>query len=135
VLPPQRLSHWFNWGACGDTYCIEQIGGKFEIFYVERGQRGKTIQQIESETAACETFIAILNRERFSRGHCVGFFTVKSAAGALAERLTSLGIGIHRDAIPYSSSTDLRYKVFVFGRDKIRAQEIIDRETSSAKLT
>lgn len=118
-----------DWGACGDTYCIERIGGQFEIFYVERGQRGKTIQQVESESEACAAFLAVLGRERVSRTHCVGFFTTKSDADTLAERLVSAGIGIHRDAISYSSSSDMRYRIFVFGRDKIRAKEIIEHET------
>ena len=118
-----------GWGSCGDTFCIEKIGGQFEIFYVERGQRGKAIHRCESESAACEAFLAALDRERFSRAHCVGFFTNKSEADTLSERFDSAGITVHRDAIPYTSTTDMRYRVFVFGRDKIRAQEIIDDET------
>jgi hypothetical protein len=118
-----------GWEACGDTFCIERVGGKFEIFYVERGQRGQTIQQVESESEACAAFLTVLDRERFSRAHCVGFFTTKSDADTLAERLVSAGIGVHRDAIPYSSSSDMRYRIFVFGRDKIRAQEIIEHDT------
>lgn len=117
-----------GWGACGDTYCIEPANGQFEIFYVERGQRGKTIQQFESESEACVAFLAVLDRERFSRAHCVGFFIMKSDADNFTERLISANVGFHRDTIPYSSSTDMRYRVFVFGRDKIRAQKIIDRQ-------
>ncbi|MDB6029284.1 MAG: hypothetical protein JWM68_5507 [Verrucomicrobiales bacterium] len=114
------------WGVCGDTFCIERVGGQFEVFYVERGQRGEAIHRCESESAACDAFLAALDRERFSRAHCVGFFTTKSEADSLSERLVSAGITVHRDAIPYSSTTDMRYRVFVFGRDKIRAQKMID---------
>jgi len=117
-----------GWGACGDTYCIERVGGQFEVFHVERGQRGEAIHRVESESAACEAFLAVLDRERFSRAHCVGFFTTKSEADTLAERLGSTSITVHRDAIPYGSSTDMRYRVFVFGRDKLRAEEIIKHE-------
>src|SRR5881394_2329542 len=92
-----------GWGGCGDTFCIEKIGGQFEIFYVERGQRGEAIHRVESESAACEAFLTVLDRERFSRGHCLGFFTSKPDADVLAERLVSAGISIHRDAIPYSN--------------------------------
>ena len=107
----------FGWGACGDTFCIERIGGQFEIFYVERGQRGEAIHRCESESDACAAFLAALDRERFARAHCVGCFTTKSEADSLSERLVSSGIIVHRDAIPYSSTTDMRYPVFVFGRD------------------
>ncbi len=115
-----------GWRSCEDTFCIEKIGGQFEVFYTERGQRGKAIHRGESESAACEAFLAALDRGRFSRAHCVGFFTAKSEADSLSERLVSAGISVHRDAIPYSSTTGMRYRVFVFGRDKLRAQEIID---------
>ncbi len=117
-----------SWGACGDTFCIEMIGGQFEVFYVERGQRGEAIHRCESESAACDAFLAALDRERFSRAHCVGFFTSKSDADSLSERLACADITVHRDAIPYSSTTDMRYRVFVFGRDKLRAQAMIDHE-------
>lgn len=119
-----------GWSSCGDTYCIEQIRGQFEIFYVERGQRKEAIHRIENESAACEAFLAVLDRERFSRAHCVGFLASKVEADLLAERLVSRGIVVHRDAIPYSSSTDMRYRIFVFVRDKIRADEIIKHETN-----
>jgi len=114
-----------NWSACDDTYCLERIDGQFEVFYVERGKRGETIHRCENESAACDAFLAILDRERFSRAHCVGFFSTKTAADDFSERLVSAGITVHRDVIPYSNSTDLRYRVFVFGRDKIRAQDVI----------
>src|SRR5579859_5172472 len=81
-----------GWGACGDTFCIEKVGGQFEVFYVERGQRGDAIHRSESESAACDAFLAALDRERFSRAHCVGFFTTKSGADSLSDRLASAGI-------------------------------------------
>lgn len=121
-----------GWGACGDTFCVARVGSQFEVFYVERGQRGEAIHRCETEAAACDAFIAVLDRERFSRAHCVGFFTMKTEADMLLERLVSAGIIVHRDAIPYSSSTDMRYRVFVFGRDKIRAQEMIKHQIRPA---
>src|SRR5258707_12354569 len=101
-----------GWGACGDTFCIERIGGQFEGFYVERGRRGEAIHRCASESAACDAFLAALDRERFSRAHCVGLFTTKSEADSLSERLVSAGITVHRNAIPYSSTTDMRYRAF-----------------------
>ena len=115
-----------GWRAYHDAYCIERIGGQFEVFYTERGQRGAVIHRGESESAACEAFLAALDRSQCSRAHCVGFFTSKSEADSLSERLVSAGIAVHRDEIPYSSKTGMRYRVFVFGRDKLRVQEIID---------
>lgn len=114
-----------GWDVCADTFCIEKISRQFEVFYVERGQRGEAIYRSESEAEACDAFLALLERERFSRAHCVGFFETKPEADKFTERLVSAGINVHRDAVPYNSSTDLRYRVFVLGRDKLRVQEII----------
>lgn len=117
-----------GWESCGDTFCIDRVGIHFEVFYVERGQRGNVIRRCETEVAACAAFLEIIDREPFSRAHCIGFFTVQPEADALAQRLISAGIKVHRDAISYSSSTDMRYRVFVFGRDKLRAQELLRQE-------
>ena len=115
-----------GWNACGDAYCLEQTNSRYEIFYVERGQRGKTIQSFTNEDEVCRKFVGLLNQERFSKAHCIGFFTLKKEADSTAEQLACAGITVHRDTIPYSSSDDFRYRVFVFGRDKIRAKEIIN---------
>ena len=121
-----------GWKVCADAYCLEQTNYGHEIFYVERGERGKAIQNFTNEDEACRAFIKLLNQQQFSKAHCIGNFTLKEEADAIAEQLISTGITLHRDAIPYSSSVDLRYRVFVFGRDKIRAQEIINGQ---AKLS
>jgi hypothetical protein len=115
-----------GWKVCADAYCLEQTNSNYEIFYVERGQRGKAIQCSTNEDEVCRMFIELLNRERFSKAHCIGNFILKKEADAITEKLTSAGITLHRDTIPYSSSNDFRYRVFVFGRDKIRAQEVIN---------
>lgn len=116
-----------GWSNCGDAYCIDKIGSQYEVFYVERGERKQTFHCGDSESAACDAFLSFLDRERFSRAHCVGIFIEQSEADVLVKRLALAGIQVHRDVIPYSSSIDMRYRVFVFGRDKIRAQEMISK--------
>jgi hypothetical protein len=123
-----------DWGRCGDALCIEGIGGQFEIFYVERGERKETFGFYESEPAACEAFLALLNRDRFSRAHCVGLFSTKSEADRLSERLVAAGIVVHCDSIPFGSVTDMRHRVIVFGRDKIRAEEMIGQGSEPASI-
>jgi hypothetical protein len=118
-----------GWGDCGDTYCIDRVDGQFEVFYVERGQRGKPIHRVQTEAEACATFLDVLDHARFSRAHCIGSFTAQSEADALAQLLASAGIKVHRDAIPYGGPSDMRYRIFVFGRDKIRAEELIHLAT------
>jgi hypothetical protein len=114
-----------GWESCGDTICINRARDKFEVFYVERGERGKTFHIGENESDACKEFLSILDREPFSKAHCVGFFSMESDADRLAERLISGGIQIRKDAIPYGSLSDKRFQIFVFGRDKTHANKIM----------
>ena len=114
-----------GWAACADAYCLEQVGSRFEMFYVERGQRTDTIRCFEAESEACSAFIRRLDQERFSRAHCVGSFPDQVAADLLADKLTVAGITVHRDTIVHGGPADLRHRVFVFGRDKLRASELL----------
>ena len=115
-----------NWSGCGDSYCIDRVGEMYEVFYVERGQRNEATHRCVTEAEACSAILAELDRDRFSRAHCVGLFSAESEANVLAQQLGSAGIRVHRDSFLFSSPSDFRYRIFVFGRDKIRAEEVID---------
>jgi hypothetical protein len=121
-----------DWESCGDTFCIDRVGDRFEVFYVERGQRGAAIRSCDTEAAACEAFLAVLDGERFACAHCVGIFTAQSEADTLAQQLASATIKFHRDAIPYGGPLDKRHRIFVFGRDKIRFDELMHGKQSVA---
>ena len=118
-----------NWSGCSDSYCIDRVGEKFAIFYVERGKRDDPVHCYETEEEACDAFLAELDRDRFSRAHCVGIFTTQSQADALALWLDSVGITFHRDANLVAS--EHKYSVAVIGRtakkNRIAMESYADR--------
>jgi hypothetical protein len=120
-----------NWSHCGDTFCIEHTPSGYEAFYVERGKRSDPIWIESSEAAACRAFLALLDRERFSRSHCIAFTKERSEIEAIEQKLVCHGIQFTRNDIPvFGGPNDPRYRLFVIGRDKI----IIDQLISSGQI-
>lgn len=89
-----------SWSGCGDTYCIEQIGSRFEIFYVERGCRSYAISIHEDEGKACSEFIQKLDQEKWSKAHCVAFVTEEELVQKIAARIEAEGASTERNDIP-----------------------------------
>jgi len=118
-----------GWERCGDTYCLdrsqEQFEVFFEIFYVERGKRGAFIESFQSEDEACRWFISFLDQQPYSRQHCIGFFSDQATADSLVEQLRTAGVSAERSKIPSMQKVDRFYRVFVFGRDLLRAEEVL----------
>jgi len=115
-----------DWAGCGDTHCIEKTDSGFDIFYVERGQRYETIELHEDESAACRAFVKILERDEWSRGHCVAWSTSMDEIDRIARRMEARGVRVKRNDIPnYSGADDPRYRLFVFGRDKLTVDDMI----------
>lgn len=115
-----------NWSACGDTYCIEHTQSGFEVFYVERGQRSSDLFVEQNESIACRRFLEILNQSLWSRAHCIAFSTDQEEIARIADVLTSAGIDTTRNDIPsYRATGDVRYRLFVLGRDHIKVDSLV----------
>ena len=115
-----------GWSGCADSHCIEKTYSGFEIFYVERGQRYETIELHEEEAAACQAFIRILDKDDWSRGHCVAWSPSLDEIDRIAKRMEARGVRVKRNDIPnYSGADDPRYRIFVFGRDKLTVDDMI----------
>jgi hypothetical protein len=109
-----------GWSGCCDAHCIEKTRSGFEIFYVERGRRSKSIDVLGDEAAACQAFIAWLDRTRWSRGHCIAFTRSLGEIEEISEKLAARGIAAERNDLPaYAGPNDPRYRLFVFGTDKL----------------
>jgi hypothetical protein len=121
-----------GWNNCVKAVCLDRIGGHFEVFFVENGERKPTFYRYETESEAGAAFLDLLESERFAHSHCAGFFTVLDQADALAARLTAAGLRVHRDAIPFGNSTEVRYRIFVPGQDKTRVQELLAKDRRAA---
>ena len=113
-----------RWDWCGDTYCLAQEGETFEVFYVERGQKGTVFGTFKNEEDACASFYERVSREKWNRAHCLGLFAEESKAESLVKLLRDGGIeDIHRDVIPHTEP----HRVFVFGTDVIKAKDIMEK--------
>jgi hypothetical protein len=107
-----------SWSHCGDTYCLEQTSAGFEAFYVERGQRSSDCFIEQDEATACRRFIDLLDRQSWSRGHCIAFTPDVAEIEATTLTLQRHGIQAVRNDIPaYRFAGDRRFRLFVFGRD------------------
>jgi hypothetical protein len=49
-----------GWSSAADAFCLAEEGSAFEIFYVERGQKGASFGRYTEEQAACEAFYELL---------------------------------------------------------------------------
>jgi hypothetical protein len=109
-----------------DCLCLRDTGGSWDVYYVERGQE-TILEQFVTEAEACAHLLARLEREPHSRSHLLASFSDTRAADRLAEVLALAGIRItHRDAPAFASKTDIRYRIFVDGRDLERASALRD---------
>lgn len=104
-----------------DVYCLMHEGGRWRVFYTERGQDHDPIFESTSEYQACEFFYNYITK-KFRHDHLVGFFISEESATGLAEKLATYGIQSHRDKIPYGGWADPRYRVFVVGKDIFNAR-------------
>ena len=116
-----------GWSGCGDTFCLEQTAAGFEAFYVERGQRAEAMWIEPDEAAACQAFVALLDREPWSRSHCVAFSDDLAEISRINELLSVRGIQATRNDIPSFDGPDRpRYRLFAIGKDKLIADQMMN---------
>jgi len=106
-------------GSAHDAWCLDFRGGRWEIFYSERGVDSPPIYSGDFEEHACVVFFNKVMSE--PQWHIVGFFQRESDARALETRLSENDIKPVRNDIPaYHTWNDPRYRVFVLGKDIFR---------------
>ena len=116
-------------GAGQDNcYCLRRSGPSWEVSYLERGSH-RILGNFSSESAACDDFFARLDRESIARSHLLTWFSEKAKADDLVARLVRAGINpTHRDAPVFANRNDIRYRIFVDGRDLEAANRICRRD-------
>lgn len=110
-------------GNASDAFCLTHRGGRWQVFYTERGLDSAPMFEAENEEDACEFFLHHILSLRHD--HCVGFFRSAQLAQALRERLLATGIACRSDQIPYGGPEDPRFRVFVRGKAVFRARELL----------
>lgn len=121
---PAAFSIGDGWASCDDVECLAKVGERFEIFYVERGQRQAASACFDGEEEACAAYYALLQRNETARTHCLGLFASKADADALAAALAAEGVRCTRDQIPWGGPADPRYRVFVVGPDVVVGERL-----------
>jgi hypothetical protein len=107
-----------------DAWCLDFRGGKWVIFYSERGIDSPPIHSGDSEEDACAFFFKKVMSE--PQWHIVGFFRRESDALAFEAQLSKAKISSVRNDIPaYRAWNDPRYRVFVVGKDIFRCRKLI----------
>lgn len=99
-----------------EGFLLDFNGQKYQYYYVERGQKD-LIKEFENEEDACKYVFEKLSNSKDGRRHCVGFTKSEKKHIEICNKLDEKGLNYETDSIPYSSSTDLRYRIFVFGCD------------------
>jgi len=112
-----------GWRRLGDGFALERVGGSFEWFYVERGQRGQAEKVFAAEEEACEFVYEVLSKDKWAQSHMIGMFQSESEAADLVRALSLEGIRSETDRIPYGGSNDPRFRVFVYGRDVFKLKD------------
>lgn len=102
-------------GTASDAFCLTSSGSKWKVYYTERGKDERPIFESRNEAEACDFFFGHIMSMRHD--HCVGFFRSHERADELFQRLQEFGLSPWRDQIPYDGPTDLRYRVFVAGKE------------------
>jgi len=110
-------------GGASDAFCLTPDGTQWQVYYTECGQDAAPIFASGSETEACEFFYAHIMS--LSHDHCVGFFHSEASAQALQAKLEKLGIPNWQDKIPFAGPADFRYRIFVKGKAKFLAREVL----------
>lgn len=109
-------------GRGDGAFCLDKKGAKWAIFYSERGCDSEPIFISENEEEACGYFFNYVLKQK--HWHIVGFFKYESDAIALEDKLVSISIkSIRNDISAYKMANDLRYKVFVIGKDIFKVRE------------
>jgi hypothetical protein len=106
-----------------DAWCLDFRGGKWVVFYSERGTDSSPTYSADSEEDACHFFFRKVMSE--PQLHIVGFFRREPDALALEAQLSEQKISPIRNDIPaFHSRNDPRYRVFVVGKDIFRYREL-----------
>ena len=113
-----------SWPFLVDGHAVVQEGEHYLFFYVARGERSH-IEHFDQEAQVCERALAHLSGDRWAFAHLVGLFPTHAEALALRARLAAAGIDVHSDQIPYGGPDDMRYRVFTFGVDVVRAEAVL----------
>jgi hypothetical protein len=110
------------WGLAVGDFRIVQRDGSFTLCWSERGEVYETLLVTTDEQAACDAFRAEVSQFSLHLAASEDRATIERISAAL----TAAGIAATRNDIPdFDGPGDVRYRIFVDGRDLARGHEIV----------
>ena len=109
-------SYQIDSGSIAEGYILETEGDSFVWKYTERGKE-RVVHTFENECDAVTYAFKQINGDVWAWCHMVGFLKSKVMLTILKIILRYRNVVFYEDAIPYGGRHDLRYRVYVHGRD------------------
>jgi hypothetical protein len=107
-----------------DGFCLMQDGGRWAVFYSERGRDQPPLFTSTDEAAACQFYLEFMLNMRHD--HMVGFLRSEKLVRALRAQLAAQGIATHTDRMLYHRN-DYRHRVMVVGKDIFKAKALLGK--------
>lgn len=112
-----------NGNSIYEGFGIEQVNGIFNWFFTERGQ--KNIKKVfNNEQDIIEFAFNHIKSNKWAKSHCIGFEFDKSKIETLKVKLEALNIEYFEDKIPYYGPQKPAYRIFIFGCDIKRTEQL-----------
>lgn len=116
-----------GWKACGDTICISKKSYEYQVFYVEKGNKTHEFFVSLDKQDSCDKFIETLDKEKNSKAFCICSYIKEDDAEKLEAIVKDAGMKYFRNDISYGGYSDMRYRIFVYGKDRFKAQEFANK--------
>jgi hypothetical protein len=139
-----ELLRWLRSNCYADNYAIGGImidegygldhnGSVYTWYYTERGQRQDLMSFNDEKTAVAYAF-EVIKADLYADRHMIGFVASTRARDHLRRELEKRNINYFDDVILYSNEPPQnRYRVFVFGCDKLKVDDLKQHYGSEKK--
>ncbi|WP_345949305.1 hypothetical protein ABDD95_20890 [Mucilaginibacter sp. PAMB04274] len=113
-----------------EGYGLDDNGSVYSWYYTERGQR-QDLKSFPDEKAAVAYAFNVIRADRYANRHMIGFVASTDERDHLRTELASRNINYFDDVILYSNDPPQnRYRVFVFGCDILKVNDLIKRHVN-----
>lgn len=111
-------------GSGYDDYVIEKYDVEdFRFSYIERGNKS-TLKTFTSEAELVDYALTYLNKNRWLKAHNIGWVRNQARIEELETILSLRNITFERNDIPVYDSLGAVYRIFVFGTDIDKVQDV-----------
>lgn len=97
------------------------------MFYVEKGNKTHEFFVSLDEQDSCDKFIETLDKEKNSKAFCICSYIKEDDVEKLEVIVKDAGMKYFRNDVPYGRYSDMRYRIFVYGKDRFKAQEFANK--------